>query len=168
MIKNNNYTEIFIAVAGRTPQIITECIYYYYHEHYSIKRKFDRIKIFTTTKVYENLIYTLFDNGKLNDLKKTLQITDNSIPFEKSDIILFKDSNGKPLEDLKTTQSADYATNILYEEIKRWTKIDNTRITATIAGGRKSMAASMALAFQLYAREHDELIHIMSSDNKME
>ena len=41
---SKKYDEIFLAVVGITPQIITECIYYYYHNYYQKNRYFDRIK----------------------------------------------------------------------------------------------------------------------------
>ena len=162
------YNEIFLAGVGTTPQILTECIYYYYHSYYGQNRYFDRIKVFTTNRGTKKLLDSLFKEKKINKLEQALQLPIGSLPFDKNDIILFSNKDGSPIEDLRTTEETDRAITILYSEIKRWSQDKNVRITATVAGGRKTMSAAMALAFQLYAREHDELIHIMAPDEKMD
>ena len=163
-----NYQEIFLAVIGITPQVLTECLYYYYSDYYKQNRPFDRIKIFTTLKGQETLCHKLFDEGKLNELEKELHLSDGEIPFSKSDIILFTDSNGEPIDDMRTSEENEESLIILHEELKRWTSEKEARVTATVAGGRKTMSTQMALAFQLYGREHDELIHIIPPDDKMD
>ena len=163
-----NYQEIFLAVIGITPQVLTECLYYYYSDYYKQNRPFDRIKIFTTLKGEETLCQKLFNEGKLNELEKDLHLSDGAIPFSKSDIILFTDSKGEPINDLRTSEENESSLITLHEELKRWTSDKNTRVTATVAGGRKTMSTQMALAFQLYGREHDELIHIIPPDDKMD
>lgn len=55
----------------------------------------------------------------------------------------------------------------LYEDFLEYTSDINSRVTATVAGGRKSMSAVMTLAFQLYAREQDELFQILVPAGKM-
>ena len=54
------YNEIFLAGVGTTPQILTECIYYYYHSYYGQNRYFDRIKVFTTNRGTKKLLDSLF------------------------------------------------------------------------------------------------------------
>ena len=160
--------EIFLAVVGMTPQILTECLYYYYHDYYSQNRRFDRIKVFTTNRGLKKLKSTLFDDKRIEQLEIALDLPINSIPFTESDIILFKDDDGNPIEDLRSNQTTDKVISLLYDEMNRWTKSGDNRITATVSGGRKTMSSAMALAFQLYAREQDELIHIMVPDEKMD
>lgn len=162
------YNEIFLAVIGITPQVLTECLYYYYSDYYKQKRRFDRIKVFTTLDGQSILIDKLFKGGKLHELEKSLKLQKGVIPFEESDIILFTDSKGAPIRDMRTTEDNEGSLNLLHNELKRLTSDSSTRVTATVAGGRKTMGAQMALAFQLYAREHDELIHIIAPDEKMD
>jgi len=158
--------EIFIAVLGTTPQILTEGIYFYYSDYYRQNRYFDQIKVFTTSVGREILIKTLFKENRLEQLCAALKV--DSLPFTPNDIFLMEDKKGSPIEDTRTTEQVEQMSNILYRKIREYTSIDNIRLTATVAGGRKSMSALMALAFQLYARDHDELVHIIAPEAKMD
>jgi CRISPR-associated protein (TIGR02584 family) len=167
-MKIEKYNNIFLAVIGITPQVLTECLFYYYSPYYKQNRKFDKIKIFTTLEGKKKLINKLFNENQLTKLENALKLKNGSIPFNKTDIILFKDINGNPINDIRTTEENEESLKILHNELKKWTSDKNTRVTATVAGGRKTMSTQMALAFQLFAREHDELIHIIPPNDKMD
>ena len=64
-LKNTSYNEIFLAVIGVTPQVLTECLYYYYSPYYKQNRSFDRIKVFTTLVGKEKLVESLFKGKQL-------------------------------------------------------------------------------------------------------
>jgi len=167
-MNKKEYNEIFLAVIGITPQVLTECIYYFYSDYYKQNRKFDRIKVFTTLQGQKQLTDRLFTDGQLKNLEKALALKTGDIPFTKNDIMLFTDKNGEPINDIRTTEDNEESLRILHDELKRWTSDNTTRVTATVAGGRKTMSTQMALAFQLYARDHDELVHIIAPDEKMD
>jgi len=161
---NKNYkNEYFIAVVGLTPQILTEALYYYYHPSYKEKRYFDTIRAITTKTGKEKIKEELFDNKWMMKLKNEV---DYNIPFSMDDVIEIKDT-GKPLEDLRTTKQNIKTIKVIFDEVRVFTTDHQARLTATLAGGRKTMSAIMALSFQLYGRKQDELIHVMVPEEKM-
>lgn len=160
--------EVFIAVVGTSPQVVTEALYYFYSDSYpEHNRNFNRIVLITTEKGQNKLKEELWDNKKLAELESALGLNKDSIPLRKIDIICFKDEEGNPIKDLRTTENNVSSLGQLFDIIMHWTADSNTRVTALLSGGRKSMSAFMALAFQLYARDHDELFHILVPDEKM-
>ncbi|MBC8213798.1 MAG: TIGR02584 family CRISPR-associated protein [Candidatus Marinimicrobia bacterium] len=164
---NEKYVEIFIAVLGKTPQVLTECLYYYYSHYYKQNRYFDSIFVYTTTEGKEKLVKSLFLENKLKELIKTLKINPEDIPFKKDSILLYERPDGSYLSDLRTTEDNEHAQSFLFNHIKTITMDPEVRVTATVAGGRKTMSSQMALAFQLYGRKQDELIHILAPEEKM-
>jgi len=156
--------EILIIGLGTTPQVVTEVLYYYTHPYYQSVRRFDRILIYTTLGGRVALEQSLAE-GWLNQMERVLQL-DQSFSFNPDrDIIIYEDEAGNQLPDMRSTASITMSLKKLYQVFQEYSGDANTRITATVAGGRKSMSAAMALAFQLYAREQDELIHIMVPDS---
>jgi len=158
--------EIFIAVVGTTPQIVTETLYYYYHPFYGVNRRFDEIKLITTQKGKDLLMKLLWEDRQLDALCKSLGLANADIALEEKDIILLRKDGEAILDDVRETDDYD-SMSALFDVVKQYTDDPKTRVTATVAGGRKTMSAMMALAMQLYGREHDELIHILAPDDKM-
>jgi CRISPR-associated protein (TIGR02584 family) len=158
--------EIFIAVVGTTPQIVTETLYYYSHPFYGVNRRFDEIKLITTQKGKDLLMKLLFEERQLEALSKALGLSDDNIALAEKDIILLRKDGEAILDDVRETDDYD-SMSALFDVVKQYTDDPKTRVTATVAGGRKTMSAMMALALQLYGREHDELIHILAPDDKM-
>lgn len=157
--------EVFIAVVGTTPQIVTESLYYYYHPHYGKERKFENIKLITTQKGKAGLMKLLFEDKVLEQMADALGMKPSDIPLSESDIILLQKGNEAILDDVRETDDYD-SMSALFDVVKRYTDDPNVRVTATVAGGRKTMSAMIALALQLYGREQDELIHILAPDDK--
>lgn len=166
--ENKSLTEVFVAVMGTSPAVLSECLYYYYSPYYNKNRHFSEIKVITTTKGRDLLIQTLFVEGVLQGLESALGLKEGSIPFTESDIVVIENTvTGEEIEDLLTTEANDAASNSISNWIKYYTDMDHTRLTATVAGGRKSQSAIMALTFQLYGRTQDELIHIIAPYERM-
>ncbi len=166
--ENKSLTEVFVAVMGTSPAVLSECLYYYYSPYYKQNRYFSEIKVITTTKGRDLLIQTLFIEGVLQGLESALSLKEGSIPFTESDIVVIENAvTGEEIEDLLTTEANDAASNSISNWIKYYTDMDNTRLTATVAGGRKSQSAIMALTFQLYGRTQDELVHIIAPEERM-
>jgi CRISPR-associated protein (TIGR02584 family) len=168
VIKENKHTEVFVAVMGTSPAVLSECLYYYYSPYYEQNREYKEIKVITTSKGRDLLVQTLFDNGILSQLENALGLLTGNIPFTKSDIIVIaNETTGDEIQDLLTSEENEAASNMISNWIKYYTDRDDVRLTATVAGGRKTQSAIMALAFQLYGRTQDELIHIIAPDERM-
>ncbi|MEA3287950.1 MAG: CRISPR-associated ring nuclease Csm6 [Candidatus Marinimicrobia bacterium] len=161
MNSNTHPKQVFVATVGTTPQIFTECLYVYTHPHYGYQRKFDRIVALTTREGAEKLSTALFKEGRLAQMETDLGVEKGYFQLKREDIIILKDEGGEELDDVRQNADAEVLSGQFLHLIKDITDDDGTCLTATVAGGRKTMSAMMALAFQLYARESDELIHIL-------
>ncbi len=154
--------EVFLAVMGTTPAVLTECLYYYFSPYYKKKRFFSEIKVLTTVEGRRRLIDKILTDRIILKLEKALELPEGTIPFSQKDIIVFqKLGGGGELDDLLTTEDNNAASYLINNWVKYYTDNNNLRLTATVAGGRKTQSALMALAFQLYGRREDELIHII-------
>ena len=148
---------------GRSPQVITELIYYFSHPHYSEIKEIKKIIIFTTKIGKEEIINNLFNRNILSQMIKKLKI---SLDFSEKDIIVIKDKQGSDITDTTDTKSNLYSMNTIFDTFKKYSNKKNP-IIASIAGGRKSMSSMMSLTFQMLARKEDKLIHIVAPDKKM-
>ena len=165
---SSQYSEAFVAVMGTSPAVLSECLYYYYSPHYGINRQFSDIKVITTTKGRDLLVKSMFTDGVLVQLEAALGMKSGQIPFTISDIMVIEnETTGEEIQDLLTSEENEAASNMISNWIKHYTDTDGVRLTATVAGGRKTQSAIMALAFQLYGRTEDELIHIIAPDERM-
>jgi len=161
------HKEVFIAVLGITPQVLTECLYFYYSAYYNKNRHFEEIKVITTTFGKEKLVESLFKDKKLSALETALGFDEGFIPFTEESILLYQRPDGSYLSDMRTTSDNEIAQSFVFNQIKTITGDPEIRVTATVAGGRKTMSSQMALGFQLYGRKQDELIHILVPEEKM-
>jgi len=160
-----SFNEILIATVGLTPETVTETIYYYYKQN-DDKRLFSDFKLVTTEKGRAGIIKELFDNGWLGKLEKALDVAPNTILLTAENIIVLKDENGNTIDDVRTTENANQERLTLFKLFRKLTADENNRLTVSIAGGRKTTSASIALALQIYGREQDDLIHVMVPENK--
>jgi CRISPR-associated protein (TIGR02584 family) len=165
--KERPMKEIFLAVVGTTPQVLTECLFYYTHPYYEQNRYFSSIKILTTSAGRDSLKAALFGENKLSELEQELAVTSGYFQLTMQDVIVFHDENGYEMADLLKTEDNQQARAQTSEVVKALTEDPDVRLTATVAGGRKTMGALMALSFQLYGRKQDELIHIIPHEEKM-
>jgi CRISPR-associated protein (TIGR02584 family) len=151
--------EVFIFVAGATPQIITETIYalsqkdppVYPHEIY----------IITTSTGKKIIKDTLVKKGILNEL-----FTEYNIPpvtLKDDSFIVPKDENNRELDDIKDDRDNAIVGNCICSFIKEKAKEENSRLHCSIAGGRKTMSFYLGSALQLFGRQRDKLYHVLVS-----
>ena len=133
-------SEVFVAVLGTTPQVLTECLYYYYSEHYGEKRYFDQIVVITTAAGNKALIEGIISKFRIHDLESELGIPKGTIPFTHADVHQIHDEKGVPLVDIRSTEDNQIATEQIFSIIKSITDDESSRLTATVAGGRKTMS----------------------------
>jgi CRISPR-associated protein (TIGR02584 family) len=153
------FKEIFVASVGITPQVITEAIYHYYKN--DTQRIFERIVVVTTQTGKDKLIKCLINDGWLDKLAKKLGARVEEIPLTPESIVVLVDENGNPILDVRSSKDSNAELQQMYTLLRDLTKDDKTRLTVTIAGGRKSMSVALGLAMQFYGRDQDEMIHIM-------
>lgn len=69
-----------------------------------------------------------------------------------------------PLEDIRTVADNAALAQQLFGFIKQLTADPDTALHCSIAGGRKTMSAYLALALTLYGRQQDTLSHVLVSE----
>jgi len=141
---------ILVCVAGITPQVITEAYYYLV----SIKKvKIDELYVLTTLKHKDLMVFNI--PNTINEINNLLKI--NDFGFSSDNILCADEEVGYP-GNLDNQES--YTTTDLIFDFFASRANQNTKLFCCLSGGRKTMSVDMALAFSMYAHEHDELFHI--------
>ncbi len=155
-MNEKNYRNILVAVSGLTPQIITETLY-----GLMIERGVSIHKIvIITTKTGEEKLNSSFlkPNGPYYQFFKEFDILPHKIEFKPE---LIMDDKENVLDDIRTLSENEFMAHTILKTIFELTKVEENRIFASIAGGRKTMSAYMALALQMFGREQDKLMHVL-------
>lgn len=69
-----------------------------------------------------------------------------------------------PLEDIRTPAENETAADFLLEEVRRVTENPDTRLIASLAGGRKTMGGLLYGALSLLGRAQDRLTHVLVNE----
>ena len=147
-------TDILLAVAGMTPQVITETLYAILKEE--PERFPEEIYIITTTEGAEKIRNNLLGaNGKLNEFCNEYGLDS------------FKNNN--LIEDARTREDQNIIADFIFNEVKELTALndDNTpkyRIHASIAGGRKTMTYLLGATMNILGNPEDKLSHVLVSE----
>lgn len=161
MKEENTYNEILVVSVGATPQVVTETLWYY---TYNKIRKFDRIVLITTSTGKEKIIEELLGNGWLNKLEKALSIEKDTFVINPEEIVAISDNDGNALEDIRTSKDCEDMMTHVFRIMRQLTDDVDSRLTIVVAGGRKTMPATLALASSIYGRKQDEMVHVLIND----
>ena len=69
-----------------------------------------------------------------------------------------------PLEDIRTPADNEVAADFILEELRKITENADTRLVASLAGGRKTLGALLYAALSLLGRPQDRLTHVLVND----
>lgn len=158
-----------LAVTGLSPAIVTETVWALAHEK---KRVLPERVVFITTltgaeKIQQQLFTALpaFD-GKTawEALRTALQAKGHELIAEPPRII--GQANRKTgtfdgLADIVSPEQNDLAAAFILEQVRQVVMNPDTRLVASIAGGRKTMGALLHAAVTLIGRETDRLTHVL-------
>lgn len=154
--------EILLALCGTSPAVITETVWAMAHEE--PPRVPDRVVVLTTVKGRECVRKQLFQNGIWEKLRHALGAKAGQLCFGDTgdSIRIFTERAGaKELNDIQSETDGVAVGDFILEKLRQYTEEPGTRITFSIAGGRKSMSALGALAMTLLGREQDRLCHVL-------
>lgn len=148
---------ILLAVVGLTPQVLTETLYYY-TQVADPPVAFDEIRVLTTAEGKQKLIETLLDpkNGRFHQFCRDYSIV--GIRFDETCIEVIAG-----LSDIRSVSDNGMMAAHVLAAVKRLAAEPDTALYCSIAGGRKTMGAYIALALQLYGRPQDRLSHVLVS-----
>lgn len=151
-----------VAVAGLTPQVITETLYYLTQ----VKKppsQISKIYVITTAPGKREIALRLLDpeRGEFFRFCREYGIDASSIAFDEESIVVLADSTGNPLNDIRTTQENEMLANQIIDFIREQTNNPNAILHCSVAGGRKTMSVYLAFALMLFGREQDTLSHVL-------
>lgn len=172
----NTMTTTLITVSGMTPAIITETIWALACETPPIVP--DEVVVITTLKgesdirnllltkqpgwkttVWKALRKDVFENAKLPGSHPGLQLSIRIIEFSDPDSGV--KIQAQDVRDAKqNAETADFILNTL----SPYANAENSRVIASIAGGRKAMGALLYAAVSLVGEEGDRITHVLVSE----
>jgi CRISPR-associated protein (TIGR02584 family) len=150
-----------LAVCGLSPQVITETLYALHQEG----RMVDGIRIITTRigKAEINAHLMSPEDGAYYRLLKEYGVADATVEFSARHIITVTDEHGSELDDIITQDDSEKVLLACMEQAFQLTREPDTTVYFSIAGGRKSMGACLAVAAQCYGRSQDRMYHVLVS-----
>lgn len=151
--------KILVAVAGLTPQIITETLYFY-AVHATPRVRFDAVHVLTTGAGAEVIRKRLM--GPKGALGALCSEFDLPLPrFDETSIHII--GGEQPLDDIRDQDDNAVVAEEIAALIRRLSEDAECALYCSIAGGRKTMGVYLALAMQIYGRDQDRLSHVLVS-----
>jgi len=153
------FKEIFVFVAGTTPQIITETIYALSQKNPPVYP--NEIFIITTLTGKKSIEKSLIDEGVLDGIAREYAIP--SIPVTESSFIIPRNSQNIEIDDIRSDEENELMGNVIMSLIRDKTQDSFSRLHCSIAGGRKTMSFYLGAVLQLFGRTQDRLYHVLVS-----
>ena len=152
---------ILLAVCGLTPQVITETLYALIQQG----RMVCGVHIITTRLGREACLAHLLapDSGQYYRLLADYGIDSCTIDFHPHNIVAVADDLGRQIEDIGQEEESEDFLSACMEKAFELTQNMDVAVYFSIAGGRKTMGACLALAAQMYARPFDRIFHVLVS-----
>jgi len=143
----DGWREILVAVAGLTPQVITETLFY-------LTQKRDppvaiaEIYVLTTQPGRQRILTDLLtpDHGRFYTFCAEYDLDPATIAFDDTRIQVLTDAAGMPLDDIRTAADSAAVADQILSLIRRLTADPTTRLHCSLAGGRKTLSALLGFA----------------------
>ncbi len=158
-------TRILLCVTGMSPQIVTETLYALAVKPADGQAPWvpDAIHLISTQSgVNQAKLNLLSDQpGWFHQLCRDYALP--PIQFDDSTLHSIIDTQGQPLDDIRTPQDNEAAADSIAELVRKLTADNNSELHVSLAGGRKTMGYYLGYALSLYGRAQDHLSHVLVS-----
>ena len=146
--------KILVALCGRTPQIITETLYALHR-----RGSFPSRVVILTTEVGGALCRSLLlpPQGRLAGLLAHLGLPGDGLVLTEEGIRIPVGAG----DDIESEASSRAFFELCLETVFALARDHASELIFSIAGGRKTMSAALALAAQCYARPQDSMFHVL-------
>jgi len=150
---------ILLAIAGLSPQVITETLYALHQDGMQI----DQLHVIATRIGRDAVTTKLLApvDGQFYRYLAEYQIDARSIRFAQETIHILRDERGNPIEDITGQEENEALLKMCLTLAHRFTQKLQDNVFFSIAGGRKTMSACLMVAAQLYARPQDRIYHVL-------
>ena len=153
------FREVFIFIAGTTPQVITETICVLCRDEVPVCP--EELYIITTAAGRKRIKETLCGEGILNRLAAECGMP--PIPLEEASFIVPAGISGAPLGDIQSASENELMGDCIMSFIREKSADSAARLHCSLAGGRKTMSFYLGAALQLFGRPWDKLYHVLVS-----
>jgi CRISPR-associated protein (TIGR02584 family) len=163
---------VLLAVTGMSPAVLTETIWALARENPPVVP--DRVVVITTTEGSKRLNQALFTppegsagQGPWDALRAWLECQGHDLSqrlrYEERILRRWNEPRHayEPLADIRNRADNEAAADFIIEQVRSFSEADDTRIVATIAGGRKTMGALLYACMTILGREQDRLTHVL-------
>ncbi|MBO4631315.1 MAG: TIGR02584 family CRISPR-associated protein [Lentisphaeria bacterium] len=151
MEKPQSYRKhILIALSGMTPAVVSETVYALIEKNDPP----DLIIVVTTGRGQE----AFQQLEQYPGWEKLRRKNGKKIRIEKR---IFQNEDGEALDDIVSEEDNKNFANTLLHILRGCTEEPDTKISFSIAGGRKTMSAIGALCMTMLGRKQDKLYHIL-------
>ncbi len=152
---------VLLAVVGLSPQVVTETLYALLQQG----RMVDELQILTTRPGREVCLATLLcpAEGRVRQLLSDHGLAESCLKFDAMSVEAVCGDGGAPLNDIQTEEDSAAFLQACMRKVFHLTSSTSTAVYFSIAGGRKTMGAALALAAQCYGRAQDRLFHVLVS-----
>lgn len=153
--------KILLCVAGITPQVITETLY-----ALAVLRDPpfipNEIHVITTSVGRDFILDNLLDpdKGHFHKLVKNYKIPKPK--FDIQTIHVIADDRGD-IEDIVDDRINELTAGFILQKVKELCLDEDNWVHASIAGGRKTMSLFLGMGMQFFAKEIDEMSHVLVS-----
>jgi CRISPR-associated protein (TIGR02584 family) len=177
--RNSKLETVLLAVTGMSPAVLTETVWALAHENPPVIP--DRVIVVTTAAGRDCLERDLFTPNPSSGGCTVWQSLRSAIlprtPTPKSQpppltlvpirVIASPDpttGRTRELADLRTPADNEAAADFLLEQVRAIVENPDTRLIASLAGGRKTMGALLYACLTLVGRETDRLTHVLVNE----
>lgn len=152
---------VLLAVAGTTPQILTETLYALSQSEPPFMPT--EVHVVTTSEGAHRIRLQLLDesSGKFHALCRDYDLP--PVAFAYQHIHVLTGLDGQPLRDIVSPQDNQQAADQIVAWLRGFTQDADCAIHACLAGGRKTMGFYLGYGLSLFGREQDRLSHVLVS-----
>jgi CRISPR-associated protein Csx14 len=153
------FREIFIFIAGTTPQVITETICALCGKEPPVYP--DELYIITTTTGKRKAQEALMGEGILRGFVEEYELP--AVLLKESSFIVPAGHSDLPLDDIRSASENELMGDCITSFIREKSADNGVRLHCSLAGGRKTMSFYLGAALQLFGRPWDKLYHVLVS-----
>lgn len=160
--------DVLIATTGMSPAVLTETVWALAHPAGRAAELYgpvlpDEVKVVTTVSGKRRLMERLLQSGVWKELRAALGAESGKLRFHEDCIRVVHDANGEALDGLNGPEDHAAFADAVMHELWAYSARPDVRITASLAGGYKTMSALMLTSMQLLARPGDRITHVLVS-----
>lgn len=153
---------ILLAVAAKSPQIITETIY-------ALAAKTPcwlptELHVITTGRGARTIQAALGAEGENWLAQLCLDYQLPPMTLEKNNLHIITNQHNQPLEDVRNSADNACAADFIIQFVREFTADPQCSLYASLSGGRRTMTYYMGYALSLLGRPQDRLTHVLIDD----